>query len=488
VVAAVTPPPAPTEEELAVQGLGGVLRNLWSGIPRIPGAVALGCRLERGAFVMRLAVENTPDGTIALIPFLPNIVSGPPVTADAASVAPADSELFFAASLDWTQIYNSTLGAASVNPAMFGSWGNETEAAAKGERPPTAEQSIAAVEKLFGFKFKEDLLPALGNEVAFSMPLDTASFGFRTRGLVEFEKKEEQEWREKDAEPGFIYIASLNNPDKIREILPRVLVVLGFSSIGEAARPTEKREGFEIRAAGSLSYTIINNFLVLGELKAVRHCIDSYDKRETLAASNSYRDATSWQAKQKLVHLFVSDTIMRSVVEETKKRSGSSNDPVVRAMLTQLETVQPEPASYEATNEGDVVIHEMRLPLSLIRSYAIAMGVGVKDAPVINGEMMAIYTLARIESAEATFKDEKKKERYGTLEELVVEELLEKNFVEHLEYTFELNAASDKFEVTATPKTYGKTGRRSFYLDQTGRMRGADRKGQHATADDPPVD
>jgi hypothetical protein len=479
------PPPAPTEEQLAVQGMGSVLRNLWGGIPRIPGAVALGVGLERGALTVRLAVENTPDGTIAIIPFLPNIISGPPVTADAASVAPADSELFFAASLDWTQIYTSTLGAASINPAMLsGSWGEEGEAASKGEKPPTAEQSIAAVEKLFGFKFKEDLLPALGNEVAVSMPFTSGDFGLTTSHPGEKKKEEE----EKDAEPGFVYIAALNNPDKVREILPRVLFALGFTATIEAERPTEKRLGFEIRDAGSLSYTFINNFLILGQLKAVRHCIDSYDARQTLADSNTYRDSTSWQAKQKLVHLFISDTIMRNVIEETKNRSGRSTDPVVRALLTQLETAQPESASYEATNEGDVVIHEMRLPLSLLRSYAVAIAVGIKDAPVINGETMAVYTLNRIQYAETAFKDEKKKERYGTLEELVAEELLDKNFVEHMEYKIELNVGGDKFEATATPKTYGKSGRRSFFIDEKGTVHGADRKGQPANADDPPVD
>jgi hypothetical protein len=480
------PPPKPTEEELALRGMGSVLENLWGGVPRIPGAVALGAGLERGALVLRLAVENTPDGTIALIPFLPNIVSGPPVTADAASVAPADSELFFAASLDWTQIYNSTLGAASVNPTkLSASWGEEPEAAGKGERPPTAEQSIAAVEKLFGFKFKEDLLPALGNEVAFSMPLDTGDFGFGARRRVEPEKEKKEE---KDAEPGFIYIASLNNPDKMREILPRALFALGFTATSGAERPPEKRLGFEIHDAGALSYVIINNFLVLGELKAVRYCIDSYDKRQTLADSNAYRDATSWQAKQKLVHLFVSDTIMRNVIDETKKRSGESTDPVVRALLTQLETAQPEPASYEATNEGDLILHELRLPLSLVRSYAVAMTISVKDAPVITGESMAIYALSNIVHAEDAFKDGKKKERYGTLEELVAERLLEKNFDEHMEYRIELNAAGDKFEATATPKTYGKSGRRSFFVNEMATTRGADHKGQPANADDPPVD
>jgi hypothetical protein len=45
-----------------------------------------------------------------------------------------------------------------------------------------------------------------------------------------------------------------------------------------------------------------------------------------------------------------------------------------------------------------------------------------------------------------------------------------------------------KFEVTATPDTYGKTGRRSFLLDTGGTVRAADHGGGAATADDPAVE
>jgi hypothetical protein len=480
-----TPPPEPSAEERAVRGLSGVLRNLWSGVPRIPGAVALGLGLDRGALAVRLAVESTPDGAVALIPFLPNIVSGPPVTGDSSSVAPADAELFVAGSLDWERIYNSTLGAASVNPmSVVASWGGEGEGEEAKERQPSADEVVASIEKLFGFKFKEDLLPSLGNEVSLSMPLDASDFGFgRGRGGGSEEKKDER-----DAEPGPVVIVSLNDTAKMREILPRVFMALGFVSPGVQLPAPEKREGFEIRTLGSsdgISYVIINNYLVIGELRAVRHCVDSFTTRRTLAVSNAYRDATAWQAKQKLVHLFVSDAIIKRVVDDTMKRSAGSTDPAVRALLMQLEAAEYAPASYEATSEGDVLVHEMRLPLSLVRSYATAAAVSVKDMPVLMGETAAFYTLQRIASAELSYKDEKKKERFGTLEELIAEELLEKEFLEHIEYKIELTATSDKFEATATPKTYGKTGRRSFFLDETGTVRAADRKGQPATADDP---
>ena len=486
----VGPPPEPTAEERAVSGLSRVLRNLWSGVPRIPGAVALGVSLDRGALAMRLAVENTPDGTVALIPFLPNIVSGPPVTAEAAAFAPDDAELFVSGSLDWTHVYNSTLGAASVNPAglmaMVNAGGEDGDGESKAERQPSADEVVTSIEKLFGFKFREDLLPSLGNEVALSMPLDARDFGIGPRG-----RTSEKEEKERDAEPGPVVFVSLNDTAKMREILPRVFVALGFVSPGVPASAPEKREGYEIRTLGAsdgVSYAIVNNFLLIGELKAVRHSVDSFATRRTLGASNAYREATSWQAKQKLVHLFVSDAILKRVVDETKTRSAGSTDPAVRALLMQLEAAEYAPASFETTNEGDVLLHEMRLPISLIRTYATAVTVGIKDMPVITGEMTAFYTLQRIAAAELTYKNEKKKERFGTLEELIAEELLEKDFLDSLEYKVELSASSEKFEATATPKTYGKTGRRSFFIDESGTVRAADRKGQPADSSDPKVE
>ncbi len=351
-------------------------------------------------------------------------------------------------------------------------------------KPPKPEEAVAAVEKLFGFKFKEDLIPSLGPEIAFSMPLDPSDISFGP-GRRRAPKKDE---KEKDSEAGPVVIVTLKDPDKIRKILPRALVALGFVPFAERAPQAERREGFEINSLGGFTYSVIDRFLVMGEdVRAVRHVVDSYAARRTLASTDSYRDSTRWQAPQKIVQAFLSDAYMRATVEETKRRSGDSTDPLVRALLAQMEA-PPESASLETTNEGDAVIHEVRVPVSLIQTYGLAMMVGYRDAPVIMGEMSATYALYEIQTAEVTFKEEKEKGRYGTLEELMAEKILDKGFAERLGYRIELNASGEKFDVTATPREYGKTGRRSFFLDETGSMRAADHKGKPATAADPPVD
>lgn len=478
----------PTEEQLAVAQFGSVLSGLWGGIPRIPGAVALGVGLGGGTLAVRVAVENPSDGTINIIPFLPNVISGAPITAETSEVAPSDADIFFTASLDWEQIYTSTLGTASLSPSynmtgnMLGGSGSDSGGAASNEKSPTPDETIALIEKVFRFKFREDLLPSLGNEVAISMPMDI--FG---GALVGSRRARDKKGDEKDSEPGFAVIVSLNNPEKIREIFPRVLAALSFAMPEAGGGAREQREGYEIRAAGGIVYVIINNFLVAStEVKSVRYVVDSFAARRTLAVSNSYRDSTSWQARQKIVQLFVSEALMRGATEDTKNRSGTSTDPSVRALLAQLD-VPPQPVSYEATNEGDVLVHEMRVPVSMLKAYATAMLISLKDAPVTSGEAMAVYALNRIEGAEIEFKEEKQKGRFGTLDELVTEGMLGKDFIQQLEYNVELTVSGEKYEATATPKNYGKTGRRSFFMDESGTMRGADHKGRPATLEDPKV-
>lgn len=49
-------------------------------------------------------------------------------------------------------------------------------------------------------------------------------------------------------------------------------------------------------------------------------------------------------------------------------------------------------------------------------------------------------------------------------------------------------ATDTQFELVATPTEYGKSGKRSFFMNATGKLRGADKTGAPATAADPLID
>ncbi|HEV2864039.1 MAG TPA: DUF3352 domain-containing protein [Pyrinomonadaceae bacterium] len=481
------PEPPPTEEQRAVRGMSRLFDGVFSGIPRIPGTVAVAATLEGDSVALRVAVENPPEGIVNVIPFLPNVISGPPVTSEAADAAPADSDIFVSGSLDWSKMYTAMLGTAdlpaTLNVGVVDSplGGDSGERAEKQEKPPSAQETIAAVEKLFGFKFREDVIASLGNEVAVSLPFKTFS------DASIFSRPRPKPKEETDTEPGLVVILTLTDPDKMKSLLPRLLMVVGAAAPSSQFQ-TEKREGFEVRSAAAVSYAVLDKFLVVGtDIKAVRHAVDAYAARRTLSATGPYRDSTAWQARQRLLQAYMSEALMRNAVEDTKKRAGGSPDPVVQSLLAQMNAT-PEPASYNATNEGAQLVHELRLPVGLIRTYAISLEIGMREAPVLGGEMMALFALTRLSTAQEEFKNAKKHDRYGTLEELIEAKVLDKGFAASLEYNIEVKTVGDKYEVSATPKNYGKTGRRSFLLDSDGIVHGADHKGQPATADDPPVD
>jgi hypothetical protein len=52
----------------------------------------------------------------------------------------------------------------------------------------------------------------------------------------------------------------------------------------------------------------------------------------------------------------------------------------------------------------------------------------------------------------------------------------------------DLERSPSRYELAATPKEYGKSGVRSFFIDSTGTLRGGDKQGGPATSGDPPVD
>jgi hypothetical protein len=51
-------------------------------------------------------------------------------------------------------------------------------------------------------------------------------------------------------------------------------------------------------------------------------------------------------------------------------------------------------------------------------------------------------------------------------------------------YELKLKASGKGFEATATPVKYGRRSRRSFFVDETGKIRHADKEGLPATAAD----
>jgi hypothetical protein len=76
---------------------------------------------------------------------------------------------------------------------------------------------------------------------------------------------------------------------------------------------------------------------------------------------------------------------------------------------------------------------------------------------------------------------------YGSLESLVSSKLITKDILDKYGYGFSVTTSGSGFEVVATPNEYGKTGKRSFFIDQSAVLRGDDHGGGPATIADKPI-
>lgn len=102
-------------------------------------------------------------------------------------------------------------------------------------------------------------------------------------------------------------------------------------------------------------------------------------------------------------------------------------------------------------------------------------------------ELAAMTRLQAIADAQAYYQIESGGS-YASLEQLVGKGfMLDPSKGKLAGYRFDVRVKANGFEATAVPVKYAVTGRRSFYIDESRVMRGADRGGDPATASDPAI-
>src|SRR5437016_6170266 len=143
--------------------------------------------------------------------------------------------------------------------------------------------------------------------------------------------------------------------------------------------------------------------------------------------------------------------------------------------------------TYALSNDGLRSLHELHLPKNLIITMVAGMSSASKNPPPEMNETIAIRMLQIIAGAEASYAFTNGSGKFGTIDTLAEQKLLDREVLEKYGYRFDLTVTDDQFEAVATPREYGKTGKRSFYVDKSGVVRGDDHGGGLATIADKPV-
>lgn len=150
---------------------------------------------------------------------------------------------------------------------------------------------------------------------------------------------------------------------------------------------------------------------------------------------------------------------------------------LVVLLLSPMDNLQSQTQAVHAqTRRTTIARHATRQRLWLIR----------------HNEAGALRSLTTLFSAEATYQATTGNGDYGTLEELRKEKLVDYVLAEGHRYRYLFRIRREKsspespasLEIVAVPRSYGQTGRRSFYLNETGVIHRADKKGAEANPGD----
>ena len=455
---------------------------LFGGKSKWPEAIGAAIAFEDDSYVVRTLIVNSGETKGNAIPFVPQFVSGPVILPESPGILPADLDLFVTASLDYPQIYEGMLKAIAS--------AEESSRRYRGATQPVIEHHnespFAIYERKLGLKIKDDLLPLLGNELAFALLPRTSPASFEGSNAEQPKSNSAGQTKVGSADPVPVIAISVKDREGVRQLIPRIAESLGLKGANLLAQ-TEKRDDTELTSyANFFAYAFVGQFLVVSPDAAVtRHVVDSYLEHQTLSSDSHFKNFTRWQPRQMLGQVYVSPVLV------TRYYLGGNvgaraNDKIVESLSRM--NAEIDPLTYALSNDGLGPLHELHVPRNLLLLLIAGISNQTSGSRLAANEAVAKSSLRIIASAEATYQATKGDGRFGSLDELIAENLVSKNMRQPSGYRIELTVSGKGFEAIAVPVTYGESGRLSYFIDETSVLRGGDHGGGAATISDQPIE
>jgi hypothetical protein len=416
------------------------------------------------------------------VPFIPQLVPGSPIVPESPSILPGDTELFVVASLDFQQIYSRMTNATSPDQRTG-------QASMRPVNSPEVQPPFAVLEKQLKIKIKDDLLPLLGSEIVLSLPvkaIDILNVGPTKPVTADPAETPDSSEEKKQSSPSVVVAISLRDKEGMRMLLPKIVDSLGFKGASALAQ-TERKENTEIVSyANAFAYAFVENFLILStDAATTRHVVDSYLKHETLSSDSQFKNYTRWQPRQLQGQIYVSPALMETYKAWAAEPSAYVTDQT-REFLSRFSLVA-QPITYALSNDGMGPLHELHVPKNLVLMAIAGISGETNPPPMVNNERSAIGIIWMIASAESQFRSGRGSGSYGSLDQLIAEGMVSKESIENSGYRFEVIASGPKFQVSAVPIEYGKTGKLSFFIDESIIARAGDHGGAAASVADGPL-
>jgi hypothetical protein len=434
------------------------------GLDAIVG-LAAGVRFDADSARIRYDVEldRTHAGLVTAI------ADPPPIAFRSPTLLPADTARVTIFSLDAARIYDLMEQSFASVPA------------APGGR--AFSEDVAELERSLGVSIRNELIPALGTEVAYS-------------GTLEALGREGASDEERSARPLSVVVLQVRDPEVLRKI---IRLQVSPKPDAQQIQPLDYK-GVELYEMPFVSAAIGKDFAILGQSSDVRRCLDAQETGSVLAKAPEFAArAGGWAG----------DTIMATygtaVYHEASEREENARLEAIRKQtpdgqafeMLSLSSVLTSAVPSLVQRDGSGVHWESSTPvdpLGRLVGYVLteALKPGATEPPKPDPHDRVVGLLYEVASAEARFREEK--DRYASMEELAGEEMLVLDDVsssaKSAGYVLNLTPLGtgdgSRFELVATPVDYGKPARLSFFMDESFVIRAADKGGAPAGESDTP--
>ncbi|HYX29962.1 MAG TPA: hypothetical protein VE863_15580 [Pyrinomonadaceae bacterium] len=499
-----SPTPTPTKEEqaqrIASNQIGSMLDAIGYGEPNWPEAIGLAIALEGNEYILRAVMIDKPDAKKTPIPFVPQLIGGPAFTAEAASVLPDDTDILISASIDLTKTYEGMRQAAEAKAKA------EAESRVAQSRGANVDKvsdelsmraadlsnnAFSEFEKKAGLKIKDELLPAFGHEIAFAGSMKALNaMGMSVMGMPSMPTPPES-GADKTGQPKKpesvmpVLLIEVKDREAARKLMPKIMNGLGIGEANLIAQVEKNGDTETVNYAGIFAYAFVGDFLVVSDAAGVKNVVDAFVNHSTLSSNTVFRNARRWQSARTTGQIYVSPAMMEAAQADIRKRAPTM-DADLRDFLLRLNP-NAEAITYALSDDGMGTRHELHLPKDYILMTVASISSATKNPPPETNEGIAVAMMSTLAQIENQYKTGPGNGSYASMKQLTDLKMFPQEVWDKYGYNCEVTVNGDQFEAVATPKEYGKTGKRSFFVDKTGVVRGDDHGGAPATVADKPV-
>jgi len=491
-------------ENLA-KGAGSLTEPLSAALKEPIRSVALASRFEREGVVDRLVLALEP-GRAGL---LATLFSGPAAAFGAAAYVPAGTQVLISQSLDLGRVFDEFLA-----PLVFGgiaraeapraeiSAGNKAEPQLGGEASASQIKALVArYEEEIGFKFRGEIEKDFGQEVSLAMGLPAARAipGVDGERMALFVALRDRDAARAAVDKLIGYVlrsmaAGAAKQDRDAEVKPEVKEDRERAAAeAEALLASMPRETYKeaeiVTIFGAAAMGWLKDYLVVAESsETIKQLIDTPENGAPLTLDDRYRRAMSGSPNAANSKVYIAPQYFEEMLDQLQRAWVARMPPEAGpAALSVPATL----AAYAESDERTIRL-EAFSPIGIPGMLGVSLLGDRLYSRASANEAQAVHHLRRIAEAEKAFAA-KHAGRYATLDEIAAAKPTDfdvlplKGVAQGYRFEVKLKAKAAGFEATATPAQYGRGGRYSFFVDETGKFRRADRNGEPATAADEPL-